>query len=94
MREAVDDHVNKHLDSFQFCFTPGCSGICRLGPLSRLSCCSTCDTTFCTACNVEEHEALSCELHREASLPPDRLRIMIADVDTALPTVLTSLFGF
>jgi hypothetical protein len=79
MREAVDDHVNKHLDSFQFCFTPGCSGICRLDPLSRLACCSTCDTTFCTACKVEEHEDLSCEQHREASLPPNRLRIKIVD---------------
>jgi hypothetical protein len=82
MREAVDIHVNKNLDSLQFCYTPRCSGICRLdtsSSLSRLSFCSTCDTSFCTECKVEEHEDLSCEQYREASLPPNRLRIKIVD---------------
>ena len=56
---TVDDHVNKNLDSFQFCYTPGCLGICRLNTsssptsLTRLSYCSTCDTTFCTEYKVK-----------------------------------------
>ena len=70
---AVDDYVNAHLNSFQYCITPGCGGLFSLGT-SRLARCSNCAISICTSCKVEEHDGLTCGQYLVAAAPPDDLR--------------------
>ena len=70
---AVNEYVNAHLNSFQYCITPGCGGIFSLGD-SRLARCSNCAISICISCKVEEHDGLTCGQHLVAAAPPDDLR--------------------
>ena len=81
MRAAVDNHVMTNLSHYQFCITPGCSGIYSIppDPTGRISCCSTCNVSICCHCKIQEHDGLTCEQHKLALLPPDQLRNHIVE---------------
>jgi hypothetical protein len=79
MRTALNDHVRKTA-SLQFCLTPTCSGIYTILEGEHLSSCSTCHQTVCNECQAIHgsiHGSLSCKDYQLATLPPDRLTIIL-----------------
>jgi hypothetical protein len=58
MRLALDEHVNTHAESLQFCITPDCLQVYALDG-ERIVYCSTCAVSICTCCHVEEHVGLT-----------------------------------
>ncbi|CAB9496339.1 Zinc finger C-x8-C-x5-C-x3-H type (and similar) [Seminavis robusta] len=80
LRSAVDKHVVSHPTEFQFCLSPGCSGVYMYTTgSSRTSSCSTCQMVVCCPCQAQDHEGLTCEQSKLAKLPPDRLRNHIVE---------------
>jgi len=78
LRSSVDNHVRENPSVYQFCVSPACPGIYEVIEGKLLATCSTCSLNICTECNVS-HEGLSCDEYKEASLPPDRVRMKIVE---------------
>lgn len=88
LRSAVDKHVMANQCKYQFCLSPGCSGIFAHPENAldttgsheqRTATCSTCQMTVCTQCKVQEHEGLTCQQYMLAKMPPNRLRNHIVE---------------
>jgi hypothetical protein len=79
MREAVDDHVNKNLDSFQFCYTPGCSGICRLDTSSPSSCLASLAVPHVILLFVPNAKKKNMKIFRVSSIERLRFHLIVSE---------------
>lgn len=67
MHAAVTDHLQQHPQAYAQCSGPDCSAWYHIEAAGEQNVCSSCFTTSCVNCKIEQHFGDSCAEHRERS---------------------------
>lgn len=67
LQESFDSFIRTHPKDFQYCPTPDCPQVYRISALGQEFLCSSCLSTICTACQVINHDGMSCEDYKDLS---------------------------
>jgi hypothetical protein len=66
---SFKSYVSSNLTKYDYCPTPDCPQVYRIGTTENVVQCSECLAEICTSCKIEWHEGMSCEDVREEMNP-------------------------